>query len=768
MGHRPVIAFVLLGFLMAGTRARAADDPPTGEQIYTRLCANCHGATGQGTNETQNHPLIGDKSIGQLTKLIEKTMPEDNVGSCVGDDAASVAAFIHESFYSPTARARNEVARVELARLTVSQYRNAVADLIGHFRQPQGPGVRIGLRGQYTRVEEKERHRVIDRTDPVIDFDFGEGSPAAEAISPEEFSIQWQGSVFAPETGDYEFVVKTKNGMRLWVNDNRTPLIDADVRSGVDPEYRASRFLLGGRTYPLRLEMRKSKNAKEKTAAITLGWKIPGGIQEVIPQRYLSPVHGGETFVVATPFPPDDRSVGYERGTNVSKAWEQATTSAALEIASFVANRVDRLAGTSADAPDRAERIKAFCGRLAEQAFRRPLTHEETALYVTRQFEKPGDLLAAVKRVVVLVMKSAHFLYLDIEGRHDDGFAVASRLSFGLWDSLPDNQLMEAAKAGRLATRDDVRREAERMLADPRARAKLREFLIQWLHAEGSPEISKDSKKFPEFSREIAADLRTSLELALNEIALSQSADLRQLFLADLFFVNGRLAKFYGFELPEGAPFQVVRPPAGSRWPGLVSHPYLMAMLAYSGASSPIHRGVFLYRNVLGRSLRPPPVAVAPLAPELEPHLTTRERVSLQTSPETCQTCHGQINPLGFSLETYDAVGRFRATENDRAIDASGFYVDRVGARHEFASTTALVEYLAQSEEVHQAFTEQLFHHLVKQPVAAFGTGLPAWLQTRLIEQNFHIQKLLVDIMVSTALRSESQTRAPSVSDLRH
>ena len=752
------VALGLLVVLPAGLggipAARAADDS-RGEQIYRQTCARCHGAAGEGTAETQNHPLIGDKSIGQLTKLIAKTMPEDDVGSCVGDDAADVATYIHETFYSPTARVRHAQARLELARLTVKQYRNVVADLIGGFRSPPPSPLapRIGLHGEYYKSRQhKGEDRVIDRTDPVVRFDFGEGSPLAGTIPTEEFSVSWQGSVFAPETGEYQFVIRSRNGARLWVNDARQPLIDAWVRSGTEPETRASVFLLGGRSYPLRLEFFKSKEAKEKSAAIALLWKPPGGVDEVVPERVLSPERGGATFVVGTPFPPDDRSVGYERGASISRAWDTATTDAALEVAAFVTGHLDELAGAPADASDRLERIKTFCSHLAERAFRRPLSEAETNFFITRQFEKPGDAAAAVKRVVILVLKSARFLYVDTESGGNNPCAVAERLALGLWDSLPDEPLRQAAETGGLATRDDVARQAERMLADPRARAKLRDFFLHWLKAEGSPELSKDPQRFPEFTPELAADLRTSLDLFLDDVAWSDSADLRQLFLADTLYVNGRLAKFYGIDLPDSAPFQKVQAPAGTR-AGVLTHPYLLALLAYSGTSSPIHRGVFLYRGVLGRSLRPPPAAVAPLAPELHAQLTTRERVSLQTSPETCQTCHALVNPLGFSLESYDAAGRFRTTENDRTIDSSGAYLDRTGSRQEFAGASALAIYLASSEEAHAAFIEQLLHHLVKQPAAAFGPNLLPALRSDLVEQNFHIRKLMVDIMARTALR---------------
>src|SRR5207253_383016 len=129
--------------------------------------------------------------------------------------------------------------------------------------------------------------------------------------------------------------------------------------------------------------------------------------------------------------------------------------------------------------------------------------------------------------------------------------------------------------------------------------------------------------------------------------------------------LNGRLAQLYGGDLPADAPFRKVAPRSGER-AGVLTHPYLLAKFAYTSTSSPIHRGVFLARNVLGVSLRPPPDAFTPLAPDLHPNLNTRERITLQTSPTTCTSCHNVINPLGFTLEHYDAIGRFRDREKGK------------------------------------------------------------------------------------------------------
>ena len=123
----------------------------TGEQIYRQMCASCHGASGEGTDDHYPRPLIGERSVASLSKLIAKTMPEDEPGTCVGPDAEKVSAYIYDAFYSRAAQARNPMrpARIELSRLTVRQYRNALADLIGSFRGEPGRDDRRGLKGEY-------------------------------------------------------------------------------------------------------------------------------------------------------------------------------------------------------------------------------------------------------------------------------------------------------------------------------------------------------------------------------------------------------------------------------------------------------------------------------------------------------------------------------------------------------------------------------------------------------------------------------------------
>jgi len=757
----PVLAASLF-WMLGGAPALAQDEALSkGEAIYVSQCASCHGKAGEGS-EDYPHALLGDKSTRQLSSYITKYMPEDDPDLCVGEDADAVALYIHETFYSSVAQVRNKPPRIELSRLTVRQHENALVDLIGAFRGPMEWDGPKGLHGEYSNSHQhwRKENRIIDRVDPTVDFDFGVNLPDSDEIG-HRFYIRWQGGLLAPETGDYEFIVRSEHSVRLWVNDQKTPVVDRWVISGDDTEFRGSTHLIGGRVYPIRLEMSKGKqgvdDSKKNTppptkATIALLWKQPRRAEEVIPTRNLSPKNTPELFVLTTPFPPDDRSMGFERGTSVSREWDAATTDAALETAAYVLDRLEELAKVKADAPDREAKLREFCHRFVETAFRRPLSDEHRALLVDRCFEAGPDLEAAVKRVVLLTLKSPWFLYNELDGGFDD-YDAASRLSFGLWDSLPDAALLQAAAQGELKTPEQIAAQAERMIGDLRAHSKLRTFLIQWLRVDHARarDLSKDPETFPEFDKAIASDLRTSLEMFLDDVLWSEDADFHRLLQDDSIYMNGRLAAFYGASLPADAPFQKVKLEGEPR-AGVVTHPLVLANYAYTQTSSPIHRGVFLARGVLGRFLMPPPEASAPLAPDAHPGMTTRERAALQTSPQACMTCHDLINPLGFSLENFDAVGRFRTEELNKPIDATGGYELPSGDEVEFDGPVGLTKFLASSDEVSAAFAQQFFHYLVKQPVNAFGADELPTVVRSFKEHDYNIRKLAVEILAASSL----------------
>jgi hypothetical protein len=287
--------------------------------------------------------------------------------------------------------------------------------------------------------------------------------------------------------------------------------------------------------------------------------------------------------------------------------------------------------------------------------------------------------------------------------------------------------------------------------------------------------VPKDAALFPGFKPEIIADLRTSLNVFLEDTVWSGTADYRNLLLADYLSLNARLAEFYGAtsnrvgelaRLNEGTQgefdnddFVRVRL-EGEQRSGVLTHPYLLSAFSYQKLTSPIHRGVFLTRNIVGRSLKPPLMAMNFNDGEFAPSLTMREKVTQLTKPQACQSCHSVINPLGFSLESFDAVGRFRNLENDQPVNASSEYVSDDGETVRLSSARDIAEFAVRSDQAQNAFIEQMFHFMVKQPIGAFGPDVTDKLRTGFVASEFNVQRLLSEIATIAAGGPELTERA--------
>ena len=722
----------------------------SGEQIYLRLCAKCHGDQGEGVANEHDEPLVGDWSIEKLTRVITRTMPDDDPKKCIGDEAERVARYIFDAFYSPDAQSRNKPPRIELARLTNRQYLHSVADLIGSFTGQSEFGQVGGLKAGYynSRNHSRNKHS-IERTDATVDFQYGGGTPAPDnkEYKAEEFSMRWSGSVFAEETGDHEFIVTSENGVRLWVNNMDLKLIEGWVSSGELRELNGTIRLIGGRAYPLRLDFFKYKS---RSASVKLEWHPPHRARQVIPARSLSPASTRSTFVMRQPFPPDDSSAGYERGSAVSKQWDEAATFAAIEAANWVAEHLDPLAGTSATDKDRLAKTRAFSHQFAKRAFRRPLDAEQQRFFIDSRFAGRKPLTDSVKEVVLLTLKSPRFLYPDL-GQADD-YSVATRLALGLWDSMPDDELLRAAAAGRLNTPDEARQQALRMLRDSRSRAKLRDTFHHWLGIDHAEEIAKDTEQYPNYDKSLEADLRTSLNIFLDNIVWrTAGADFRKLLNSRHLPFNERLARFYGAQRVKhhgefGPSF------FDHERAGLLTHPYLLALYSYHNATSPIHRGVFITRHVLGRSLKPPPEAVVFKDEAFAPDMTMREKVTQLTKADACMTCHGIINPLGFALEQFDGIGRLRKTEKGRPINTISDYLSADGSAVRLTSAGDLARHATESPSAQNGFIEMLFNQVAKQPVRAYGSGVLNRLRGDFAASGFNVQFLLAETAVINAL----------------
>ncbi|MBP7949540.1 MAG: DUF1592 domain-containing protein [Verrucomicrobiales bacterium] len=736
-----------------------------GATIYQDMCAKCHGDRGQGVAGKHDEPIYGEKSLAALAKYIDRSMPEDEEETLDAKGSAQVAEWIYNEFYSTTARARMFPEKRAAARLTNRQFQESAADVIASLQPPQPRGAATGLHGDYFQSDgmNKKARKGLQRVDRSLVFDFGEAGPA-EGIAADQFSISWDGSLLPQNTGWHDFRVRTPNGARLYLNTDlqrgagnhrddsgekgTPPTIDAWVSSGTDVrEVTARVFLLGGRSYPIRFDYFKYK---DKLGSVRLEWKPPGGEWEVLAAPWLSPESSRPVTTVTVNFPADDASSGFERGVSVSKDWHEATTKAALELGAQVLARLRRLSGADDKAPDRAEKCKVMLAAVAERAFRRPLTGDLRVLYVDKPFADGVPVELAVKRSLVAIFKSPRFLYPEL-GAQDDPFKISARLALTLWDSIPDADLLNAAGRGETLSPDQVRRQAERMLKDPRTRTKIAGFFADWLGMNETDHLDKDKTAFPGFDAQLVCDMRRSLELFIDHVVWSETADYRQLLLADYLFLNPRLAKYYGVAVPETDGFVKVSFDPAQR-AGVLTHPLVLTSLSYHKSTSPIHRGVFLTRSIMGRFLKPPPMAIEFMDDRFDPSLTMREKVTQLTGKTACMGCHVMINPLGFSLENFDATGRWRTTDNHKAVDPVSDYLTVDGETVKLRGPRDLALHAAENRTARRGFVRQLFQHLVKQPPSVCGPETLERLEESFSASNCNLQKLIVDITVAAVL----------------
>jgi hypothetical protein len=727
-----------------------------GQQIYQKRCAACHGMSGEGVAKHYKKPLVGASTVAELSELISETMPEDDPDACEGQDAVAVATYIHGAFYSKQTR----LPRRKLARLTGPQLRQSLADLYARFVGVAKYSDKAGLFGEYFDGSNPRRDkRKIERIDAKIDFDFGDKSPG-EGIKAEDFSIQWTGGLKVGVTGRYEFITRSTCSFVFYLEAYDREFVNNYVQSGDKTEFRRSIVLTAGRVYPLKIQFRQRKRkTKQPPARISLSWIPPYGVEQLIPARNLVAETVPPSFALQAKLPPDDRSYGYERGIAIDRQWDDSTTAAAIEFAQIAADelwpRYKRSHGK--DSNEKRSGLRGFLTDVIEAAFRGPMDETARKRYVDTQIAASKDDAEAIRRSLLVALKSPRFLYPLLDQNRPQSQRAANRLALTLYDSLPaDAWLIQQIQNEKLNSEKDIRAATQRMLLDFRARGKTREMLYAWMDLSHIDEIDKDAETFPGFDAKLVSDLRESMDVFLDEVVWGDASDYRRLLQADWTYTNARLHKFFGATWqPASERGGMQKSVLADQRAGLIAHPYLMSRLAYRDSTSPIHRGVFVIRNMLGRTLRPPQEAFTPLSPKLHPKLTTRERIALQTSPKNCQICHAKINAMGFTLENFDAVGRFRLKEKDRAIDVAGFYTARNGKQIEIGGPRALANYLANSKDAHRAFVDRAFEHFVKQPAAAYGEGTLDSLIESFSKNGFSIRKLLVEIAVVAANTQE-------------
>jgi hypothetical protein len=399
---------------------------------------------------------------------------------------------------------------------------------------------------------------------------------------------------------------------------------------------------------------------------------------------------------------------------------------AAAAVAHEAAMTLPAWAPCAPPAADAVSCEQELIDRIGTRVYRRLLTDDERA-QMTRLFDagvNEKDFTTGVEWFLTGLLQAPDFLYLLARPSLDEtpgdvvpleAHDLASRLAYFVWDSTPDDALLAAADAGQLNEEPTLSAEVARMVADPRFSRGITSFYSGWLHLDEFSEVARDD---PAFTADVARSLSTSLLLSATQVYALPQATLGDLLSGETYPLDATLRAFYG-RAGSGDGFAPIRMDGEHRH-GILTHPGLLALLSRPDASNPIARGLFVLRSALCQDVPAPPAGLAiPPLPPLTPGLSTRDRLNGHAQNASCQACHDVIDPPGFALESFDAVGRFRATDGGKAVDTSGVLLASVDVAGQFSDGDALLAKLAESRDVRDCFARQYLEHALSRPVGA-------------------------------------------------
>lgn len=364
----------------------------------------------------------------------------------------------------------------------------------------------------------------------------------------------------------------------------------------------------------------------------------------------------------------------------------------------------------------------AFIDDFGKRAFRRPIddAQRERMFGVYASGRHRYGFGKAIELVIQTALMSPRFLYRVELGAPDpaasdvlklDPYEIASRLSYLLWASMPDAELLAAADRGELSTTAEIAAQATRMLADPRARAAVSRFHEEWLGLSKLDELAKDSSVYPAYQSSLPPLWKKETLTFLERVVFDEHGDVATMLTAPWSMQNADLAAFYGNPgSPAGDDFERVDLDPSER-AGFLTHASILAAYAKANQSSPVHRGKLVREALLCQTLPAPPSGMPLQPPPVDPHATTRQKYLEHSANPTCAECHDLMDGIGFGFEHYDGIGQWRDLDHGFPVDATGTVVDTKDANGDFDGVVALANRLSGSQEVRDCLVTQWFRY---------------------------------------------------------
>ncbi|MDH3200404.1 MAG: DUF1592 domain-containing protein [Myxococcales bacterium] len=409
----------------------------------------------------------------------------------------------------------------------------------------------------------------------------------------------------------------------------------------------------------------------------------------------------------------------------------------------------------------------SFIERWGQRAYRRPLEQDEIdrlkGVFDWAVADPDlGTFEDGIQIVIEVVLQSPSFLYrpeygseLPVEGDvvPFTSWEMATKLSYMLWNTMPDDQLFEAAANDALLTREQIGAQAARMLENDRAKDTIRNFHRQWLLLTELDNVTKDTSIYPAFNASLRPLWEEEIQTFIEQVILEGDGSLQTLLTGDYSFMNEELASFYGDDVVEpvtGTEFQRVQLDP-TRRAGFLTSAALMATHANLNQSSPVFRGKFVREQLMCNTLPLPPNDLVIEPPELDPNKTTKEQFEEIGADPACASCHSLMNPIGFIFEHYDGVGQWRDQQNGKDVDAVGEVVQTDDIDGTYDGAIELAQALAASTQVQECVSSQWFRFAYNRSVTQLDSCSIEQINERFAASNFNVRELLVALTQTNA-----------------
>jgi len=403
--------------------------------------------------------------------------------------------------------------------------------------------------------------------------------------------------------------------------------------------------------------------------------------------------------------------------------------------------------------------VEDFLARFGRRAWRRPLTDDEIdglAGVIALVATDSGDFELGLQYGISALLQSPNFLYRIENGEPQGGerilddWELATRLSFLLWNTIPDDTLLDAAAAGELSTTKGLRQHAKRMMDDPRYRDGVRALFSDILELYELEHLNKDPLVFTHASADLGPNAREETLLGLEALIVDEDRDFRQWMTTQRTFINRSLAALYGVPAPTAEGFGEIFLDAEDGRRGLLGQASVLSLHSHSGSSSATLRGAFVLSTLLCKSIPPPPADVDTMIPEADAESPTlRLRLLSHQEDPVCATCHIPLDGVGLGLENFDGVGRWRDTENGSTIDPSGF-IDQ----DPFDNAWEMGERVAENPDFSKCMVRHLYSYTTGQNIEIGQEDLVAWLSSAFVTNGHSYRSLMLETILSPGFRS--------------